>query len=137
VTGGRPPAGLPAPADTWTLIYDGECAFCRWCVGLVARWDAHARVRPVAFQDRAALDGLPPIPQSALEAAMHLVSPSGEVRAGAAAMPAVLRLLPAVAPMALLFRVPGVPGLAAWTYAAVARNRHRLGCGSSVCRRGR
>jgi predicted DCC family thiol-disulfide oxidoreductase YuxK len=68
---------------------------------------------------------------------MHLVSPTGDVKAGAEAMPAILRLLPAGAAAALLFRVPGVPALAARIYAAVARNRHRLGCGSTACQRGR
>jgi predicted DCC family thiol-disulfide oxidoreductase YuxK len=130
----RAPAADGAP---WTLVYDGACAFCRWCVDLVARWDTRRRVRAVPFQDAGALAALPPIPRPALEAAMHLVSPAGEVRAGADAMPAILRLLPAGRAAAWLFHVPGVPWLARRVYAAVARNRHRLGCGSSACRRGR
>jgi predicted DCC family thiol-disulfide oxidoreductase YuxK len=94
-------------------------------------------VRAVPFQQPGALYGLPAIPRAALESAMQLVSPSGEVCAGAAALPALLRLLPMGSPVAALFRIPGVPALAARVYAAVARNRHRLGCGSTVCRRGR
>lgn len=132
----RPPSSSAAARAPWTLLYDGECAFCRRCVALVARWDTHRRVRAIPFQDPDALAGLPPIPRSALEAAMQLVSPKGEVRAGAEAMPAILRLLPAGRAAAWLFGIPGVPFLAAHAYAAVARNRHRLGCGSAACRRG-
>lgn len=120
----------------WTLVYDGDCAFCRRCVDLVGRWDVHRRVRAVTFQDPDGLAGLPPIPRPALEAAMHLVSPSGEVRAGAEAVPAILRLLPLGPAAAWVFAIPGVPALAARFYGAVARNRHRLGCGSNACRRG-
>ncbi len=138
MTGGAAPAAAPAGATAaWTLIYDGDCAFCGRCVALVRRWDTRGRVRVVPFQDPGALAGLPAIPRAALESAMQLVSPAGEVRAGAAALPAMLRLLPLGTPVAALFGIPGVPALAARVYAAVARNRHRLGCGSSTCRRGR
>ena len=34
----------------WTLIYDGDCAFCRRCVALLERWDRRGRVRAVPFQ---------------------------------------------------------------------------------------
>ncbi len=64
---------------------------------------------------------------------MHLVSPDGVVLVGAAAAPAILRLLPGGGLLAWTFRVPGVPSLAEVVYRAVARNRHSLACG---CRRG-
>jgi predicted DCC family thiol-disulfide oxidoreductase YuxK len=138
VTGRAARAAAPGgAAAAWTLIYDGDCAFCGRCVALVRRWDARGRVRAVPFQDPDALSGLPAIPRAALESAMHLVSPTGEVSAGAAALPVILRLLPLGTPVASLFRIPGVPVLASRVYETVARNRHRLGCGSTVCRRGR
>ena len=85
----------------WTLLYDGDCAFCRRCVALLERWDRRGRVRAVPFQAEDALVGLPSIPRAALHQAMHLVAPDGAV------------------------------------YRVVARNRHRLGCGSATCARGR
>ncbi len=129
-------ATSPSAPANWTLIYDGACRFCLRCIGLLRKWDRAGRVRTVALQDRAALAQLPPIPMASLEAAMHLVGPDGSVRAGAAAAPAILRLLPGGALPAALFRVPGVPAVAERVYRAVARNRHRLGCGSGRCRRG-
>lgn len=131
-----PPSPAPPVSAGWTLIYDGECRFCVRCVDLLRRWDRAGRVRVVPLQDRAALGQLPPIPMASLEAAMHLVGPDGSTLAGAAAAPAILRLLPGGALAAALFRVPGVPAVAEQVYVAVARNRHRLGCGSRRCLRG-
>lgn len=126
----------PLPLHPWTLIYDGDCAFCRRCVALLARWDRHSRVRAVPFQEEEGLVGLPPIPLQALGQAMHLATPDGAVLLGAAAAPAILRLLPGGIPLAWAFAVPGVERLAAAVYGVVARNRHRLGCGSATCTRG-
>ena len=83
----------PPPRRTPTLIYDGECGFCRESVGLVRRWDREHRLAIVPFQDqeRVAAFG---IPLTALAAAMHLVLPDGRVFAGADAAPELLRLLP-------------------------------------------
>lgn len=122
---------------TWTLIYDGDCRFCRRFVRLLERWDRRGRLRAVPFQSAAELALLPPIARASLEQAMHLVSPDGVVLAGAAAAPAILRLLPGGRLLAWTFRIPGVPAFAEVVYRSVARNRHRLGCGSSTCERGR
>src|ERR1044071_354540 len=85
-------AELPLPPIP-TLIYDGECGFCRESVELVRRWDREHRLAMVPFQDqeRVAAFG---IPLTALAAAMHLVLPDGRVFAGADAAPELLRLLP-------------------------------------------
>ncbi len=123
-------------AREWTLVYDGQCRFCARCVALLARWDRRHRVAAVAFQDRGALRRLPPIPRATLEAAMQLVGPDGNVASGAAAAPLLLRLLPGGRPVAALFDMPGASHLAAAVYRWVARHRHRLPCGSPVCRRG-
>ena len=36
-----------------TLIYDGECGFCRRSVDLLRRWDREQRIALVPFQDQA------------------------------------------------------------------------------------
>ena len=58
--------------DRPTLIYDGECAFCRRWVDLVRRWDRDQRLDLVPFQDQQRVARLG-IPLPALAAAMHLV----------------------------------------------------------------
>src|SRR5438094_8405876 len=57
-----------------TLIYDGECGFCRRSVDWVQRWDREHRIALVPFQDRARVAAFN-IPLPALAAAMHLVLP--------------------------------------------------------------
>ena len=116
-----------------TLIYDGDCAFCRRAVGVLRRWDHYGRIRYVMLQDHASLHRLPPIPREALERAMHLVTPAGEIYRGADAFRALLPVLKWGPAVGVLFSVPGVPALARRAYAIIARNRHRLGCGSSTC----
>src|SRR5207244_6498987 len=69
-----------------TLIYDGECGFCRRSVDWVQRWDREHRIALVPFQDRARVAAFN-IPLPALAAAMHLVlpPPAGRVLSGPAA----------------------------------------------------
>src|SRR5947208_16193727 len=71
-----------------TLIYDGECGFCRRSVDWLQRWDREHRIALVPFQDRARVAAFN-IPLPALAAAMHLVlpPPDGRVLSGADAVP--------------------------------------------------
>lgn len=118
----------------WYFVYDGDCSFCRRWVALLESWDSAKRLRFVPFQDAAQVARLPFVPRSALEEAMHLVSPDDGIFAGAAAVPPMLRLLPGGWLARWIFSVPGVPWMASKVYGMVAKNRHKLGCGSSTCR---
>lgn len=116
-----------------TLIYDDDCDFCRRAVRLLRKWDHYGRIRYVALQDGAALERLPAIPRADLERAMHLVTPAGDVYSGADAIRAMLPVLKWGRWLALGFRIPGVPWASRRIYGIIARNRHRLGCGSKTC----
>src|SRR5437868_14359624 len=120
----------------WYLVYGGDCAFCRRCVARLASWDRAGRLRFVPFQDAPEVARLPFVPRASLEKAMHLISPDDATFAGAAALPPLLRLLPGGWLVRWIFAVPGVPWLASKVYHLVARNRHKLGCGSRTCDRG-
>jgi predicted DCC family thiol-disulfide oxidoreductase YuxK len=113
------PAVEPRPP---TLIFDGECGFCRHSVELVRRWDRDHRLRYVPFQDESAVArfniGLP-----ALAAAMHLVLPDGRVFAGADAVPELGKLLPGKRWWSWAFAVPGVRPLARRVYRRIAERR--------------
>lgn len=108
-----------------TLIYDGECGFCRTAVDRVRRWDREHRLAVLPFQDRRRVAALG-IPLPALAAAMHLVLPDRRVFAGADAVPEILRLLPGGGRRFArwLFAIPGVRPVARRVYAWVARRRH-------------
>jgi len=65
------------------LLYDGNCRFCcRW----VARWKSVTGEQVAYEKIQRAADRFPEIPQSELEAVVHLVEPSGAVRRGAEAV---------------------------------------------------
>jgi predicted DCC family thiol-disulfide oxidoreductase YuxK len=110
-----------------TLIYDGDCGFCRRSVELLRRWDREQRIALVPFQDQARVAAFG-IPLPALAAAMHLVlpPPDGRVLAGADAVPELLRLLPGKRWLAWGFRIPGARPMARRLYAWIARRRHCL-----------
>ena len=91
--------------DRATLIYDGECGFCRQTVAIVSKWDREHRVSLIPFQDQARV-GAFQIPLPALAAAMHLVLPDGRVLAGADAAADLLRLLPGKRWLARVFALP-------------------------------
>lgn len=115
----RPPAAHP------TLIYDGECGFCRESVALLERWDREHRIRLIPFQDEASVAAFG-IPLPALAAAMHLVLPDGTVFAGADAVPRILGFLPGKRWLVWPFRVPGVLPVARRVYRWIARRRRCL-----------
>lgn len=125
----------PAAAAVWTLLYDGQCAFCRRWVARLKRWDRGALVRCVPWQEEAAWRDRPDLSRGALAAAAHLVAPDGRVYAGAAAARPLLGLLPGGRWLAGPLALPLMPRAAAMVYAWVARHRHQLGCGSPACRR--
>jgi len=111
--------------DRATLIYDGECGFCRQTVAIVSEWDREHRVTLIPFQEQARVAAFQ-IPLPALAAAMHLVLPDGRVLAGADAAPDLLRLLPGKRWLAGVFAVPGVLPVARRVYGWIARQRNCL-----------
>src|SRR6266478_415855 len=72
---------MPVDRTRPTLIYDGDCGFCRRSVDLLQRWDREQRIALVPFQDQARVAAFG-IPLPALAAAMHLIlpPPDGQVR---------------------------------------------------------
>ncbi len=124
----------PGETRRWSLIFDGDCGFCRHQMHWIQHRDTSGLILPVPFQV-ADLDRYG-VSLAAAEEAMHLVSPSGTVWRGAAAAREVLRLLPRVRHLVWIFYVPGVMFVAERVYRWVAKRRHRFGCDSPVCRRG-
>jgi predicted DCC family thiol-disulfide oxidoreductase YuxK len=117
--------GLTRP----TLLYDGDCAFCRSCARLLERIGPGARVVPWQLTD------LEPLGISPVEAqeAVQWVGADGTVRSGHEAIAAALITagpLWGIAGRAML--LPGISWLAARGYRLVAANRRHL---SRLCRR--
>ncbi len=115
------------------LVYDGDCAFCQRCV------DVATSILPDPF--RAEPYQLLPLSdlQLTVEQArtqVWWVQPSRPARGGHAAVAGLLRGQRRWwwRSAGWLLERPPIAPPAAWVYAAVARNRHRLPGGTAQCR---
>jgi predicted DCC family thiol-disulfide oxidoreductase YuxK len=120
---GESPSGLPGERR-WAILYDADCGFCTWLLSALLRWDRAARLKPIALQ-RSAADGLlQALTPAERMASWHLISPSGERHSGGAAVPPLLRVLPAGRiPAAGFARFPRLTGCG---YRWVAEHRSQL-----------
>ena len=110
-----------------TVLYDRDCGFCRWSLSKILDWDRERRLRPLAIQSeegRRMLDAAG-VPEERRLESWHLVHPDGRVESAEAGFPALFRMLPAGAPVALL--TGALPGLSGTGYRFVARNRRWFG----------
>lgn len=119
-----------------TVIYDGDCRFCRSQIALLRRLDATRRLAFVSLHDPAVARDFPEIPREELLARMYVVDRAGRARGGAAAVRSLTRRLPLLWPLALPLHVPGSLPLWEAAYAMVARNRYRIAgrCDDGSCR---
>jgi predicted DCC family thiol-disulfide oxidoreductase YuxK len=116
------------------LVFDGDCAFCSSCARLLQQICPEVEVAAWQASD---LDELGISVAEAMEA-VRWIGPGGAIRAGHEAIAAALAT--AGWPWWILGRailLPGLSPLAAWSYRAVARNRHRLPGGAPACASGR
>jgi len=84
------------------VLFDGNCGFCRWSVGLIERWDRHDKLRSTSIQSEEGSRLLAGMPPSRRLDSFHLSEPGGAIlSAGEAAAP-LLRRLPGGRPIAFL-----------------------------------
>jgi predicted DCC family thiol-disulfide oxidoreductase YuxK len=112
------------PERRWTVVYDADCGFCKWLLSAVLRWDRAARLQPIALQRSEADDLLQELTPAERMASWHLISPAGERHSGGAAVPPLLRMLPAGRFPAAGFAQ--FPGLTEHGYRWVAEHRSHL-----------
>lgn len=113
-----------------TVLFDGECPFCRWTVRQVRLLDRGRRLEFVALQVAGLRSDRPELAtvaaSRALEAALHVVLPDGRVESGGSAILEILFVLPG----GFLFRpwpfIPGVPSALERGYRWVADRRSLL-----------
>lgn len=111
----------------YTLIYDGKCSVCTRIVSEIAARDWRAAFEVLPSQAPGVAERFPWITQKAFAESLQLVRiADGQTMQGARAVEEILRLLPRGGPVAWLFRVPFVRGVAEVAYRWVARNRHRF-----------
>lgn len=106
------------------VLYDDDCAFCKWSLDKILAWDRRRRLRPVGIQCDEGQRLLASLPESERLDSWHLVLPSGEVRSAGAAAAPLAELLPGGRLLAFLFR--SFPGVTDRAYRRVAANRNRI-----------
>ena len=114
-----------------TVAYDEDCGACRWTAERLRRWDRTGRLSFVPIQR--ADDLLRALPPARRLDAMHAVTADGRVFTGGAAIPVIVRELPAGAQISWLASV--WPGGTERLYRAVASRRIQIGrwLGQDAC----
>lgn len=108
----------PRPDPRPLVLYDGDCRFCRFAVGVLAVWDRRGRLALAPFDDPRARELLEALPESERERSLRLRDRAGDWEAGEAA-----RRILAELPGGVLVVSLGLHRL----YPAVARRRGALG----------
>lgn len=118
------------------VLYDAECGFCRWALGVLLRWDRRGRLRPMALQSAEAGRLLRGTSVEERMGSLHVVEggvggaagvgdAAGDVASAGAALVALARVLPGGAVLAAVGeRAPGAVELG---YRLVAGHRSGLG----------
>ncbi|WP_375427328.1 DUF393 domain-containing protein [uncultured Sphingomonas sp.] len=105
-----------------TVWYDGGCPLCVREIALMRRLDRRERIEWVDVADGSSAC---PIDRGALLARFH-AREDGVMRSGAAAFAAMWRAIPAMRPLGLIARAPGVLPVLEAAYVRFLRIRPRL-----------
>lgn len=106
-----------------TVLFDGQCRFCRGQVALLRRLDLGRRLQFLSLHDPRVAADFPEIPPEQLQQQMFVVDRQGSARGGAVAVRYLSRRLPLLWPLALLLHIPGSLPLWQAAYAFVAKRR--------------
>ncbi len=118
------------------VVYDGDCALCTRLSHRLRRWDRASSLEILPSTAAGVRERFPGITAHDYQRALQVVGRDGRRWQGASAVEEILRVLPKGRWVAWIFHVPGMRPLAERAYAWIARNRHRLGCGTHCSLRG-
>ena len=112
-----------------SLVYDGQCDFCRRCMRIVGALDAARVLTTYDAHDTKTVEAkFPQLSSADLDESMYAVSARGHVYRGFFAFRRLARSSPLTWPLLPLFYAPGATYVGTRVYAWVARNRRRFGC---------
>ena len=119
-----------------TVLYDGQCRFCRGQIAILRRLDLSGCLQFTSLHDPSVAVDFPEVSRADLLEEMFVVDRRGRVWRGAGAVRYLSRRLVLLWPLALLLHVPGSMPLWQWLYRVVARNRYRIAgsCAEGSCR---
>jgi predicted DCC family thiol-disulfide oxidoreductase YuxK len=119
-----------------TVLYDGQCRFCRSQIAVLRMLDLTGRLVFTSLHDPSVVRDFPEIPLEELHRQMYVVDPRGSARGGADAVRYLSRRLVLLWPLALLLHIPGTLPLWQSLYAFIARHRLTIAgsCADGTCR---
>lgn len=119
-----------------TVLYDGQCRFCRGQIAVLRRLDLFGRLDFTSLHEPRVARDFPEIPRESLLEEMFIVDRQGRTWRGAGAVRYLSRHLVMLWPLAVLLHIPGTMPLWQRVYRLVARNRYRLAgtCDDGTCR---
>ena len=109
-----------------TVLYDGECRFCRSQIALLRRLDICGRLTFTSLHAASVAVDFPEITRETLLAQMVVVEKSGRSHGGAQAVRYLSRTLVLLWPLAIVLHIPGTLPLWKILYNWIARNRFRI-----------
>lgn len=120
-----------------TLIYDGECAFCRRSIAWFQARDPDRRLAYLPRQSPERATRYPQLDDARYQGAMQCIGPEGTIHSGANAIATALRHLHGRGWRCLghVMQWPGVRFGAHLAYRWIAKNRYRFHCHDTACRR--
>ena len=110
-----------------TLVYDGDCSFCRRWVARIAHIDRSGTFEFVARQTDGLIERFPRLDQGDFNTGMRLITPDDVIHVGADAAYQIARRLRYWRRIAWLYHVPGIHYLTRTGYAWIAARRQSLG----------
>lgn len=115
------------------VLYDSTCGICSRSARLLRRLDRAGRLHLMPLQAAGELAGVPPL--DVLFDAIHVRDEHGRWSVGGAAWTRIGQEVTVLRPLAFLAALPVIRTFVEWTFALVARNRHRLSrlLGDDVC----
>ena len=131
---------LPSPTNrqnATTVIFDGECRFCRGQVERLNRWDKRGQLAFISLHDEFVRERWPELSHDQLMKEMHVVDPAGTKYAGANSFRYLTRLIPLLWPLAPLMHIPFSLPIWSFFYRQIATQRYRWGrvppCENGTC----
>ncbi len=114
---------------SYAVIFDGDCDTCRRFVARLREWDTDLTVEFLPAGDPAVAARFPWISPRELDASVQLVRiADGRTWQGAAAIEALVGMLPHSPRVGWLFRLPFARIIAERVYREFAKNRRRIRC---------
>ncbi len=119
-----------------TLVYDGDCSFCRRWVARIAHRDRSGTFEFVPKQTEGLTERFPKLDEGDFNTGMRLITPDDAIHVGADAAYQIACHLRYWRWIAWLYFVPGIHSLTRALYAHIAANRQSQGgrCDDGTCK---